>query len=115
MRAFFDHLSAGDRAAALDCWWPGAVWRVTGRSAWAGDYTPEEYLAMGAQWYASYPDYTYKFGRVSEAGELAYFFVRSQGGEAPGEAEGMMIYRVVDGRIVEGWAIPATGGGDFGF
>jgi hypothetical protein len=115
VRAFFDHLTAGKPDLALACWAPGAVWHITGRSAWSRDYTPAEYLVMGAEWYVHYPDYTYKFGRVSDQGELAFFFVRSQGGEAPGEAEGMMVYRVVDGRITEGWSIPASGGGDFTF
>jgi len=115
VRAFFDHSAAGKLDLGLECWAPGAIWHVTGHSGWSRDYTPAEYLAMGKEWYARYPNYTYKFGRVSEAGELAYFFVRSQGGEAPGEAEGMMLYRVVDGRITEGWSVAASGGGAFAF
>lgn len=111
VKAFFDHLMAGRPDLALECWSPQAVWHVTGGSSWGGDYNPRDYLAMGARWYAQYPDYTYKLGRMSEVGQLAFFSIRSQGGEAPGAAEGMMIYRVVDWQIVEGWAIPASGEG----
>jgi len=111
VKAFFDHLMAGQPDLALQCWAPDAVWHVTGGSSWARDYSPPEYLAMGAQWFAQYPGYTYKLGRLSELGQLAFFSIRSQGGEAPGEAEGLMVYRIVDGLIAEGWAIPASGGG----
>lgn len=111
VKAFFDHLMTGKPDLALQCWAPDAVWHVTGGSSWARDYSPPEYLAMGARWFAQYPGYTYKLGRLSELGQLAFFSIRSQGGEAPGEAEGMMVYRVVDGLIAEGWAIPASGGG----
>jgi ketosteroid isomerase-like protein len=115
VRAFFDHLLAGEPHAALQLWAPNSVWHVTGQSAWARDYSPAEYLAMGAQWYVKHPDYNYKMTTLRELGELAFFSIRSRGGEAPGEAEGMMVYRVVDGRIAEGWAIPASGGGRYTF
>jgi predicted SnoaL-like aldol condensation-catalyzing enzyme len=115
VRAFFDHLLAGESERALECWAANSVWHITGGSVWAGDYSPAEYLAMGSQWYVKYPDYNYKMTSLREIGELTFFSIRSRGGEAAGEAEGMMIYRVADGLIVEGWAIPASHGGRYSF
>lgn len=74
-----------------------------------------EYLAMCAQWYGEFPTYSAEFGALSSIGELAFFTIRSQNGEAPTETEGMMLYRVVDGLITEGWAIPARHGDRYTF
>jgi hypothetical protein len=104
---FFKHLRAGSVDLALKCWAPGALWHVTGRSSRAGDYSPGDYLVMCRQWYVDYPKYAAEFGAFSSFGELAFFSIRSRNGEAPGETQGMMLYRVVDGLIAEGWAIPA--------
>jgi predicted SnoaL-like aldol condensation-catalyzing enzyme len=113
--AFFNHLRAGHIELALKCWAPDALWHVTGRSSRARDYTPEQYLAMCRDWYAEYPQYTAEFGEISSLGELTFLSIRSQNGEAPGSTEGMMLYRVVDGLIVEGWAIPAKHGDRYTF
>jgi len=112
---FFEHLRAGKEQLALQCWAPGAVWHVTGRSSRARDYSPLEYLAMCRQWYAEFPAYQAEFGACSSMGELVFFAIRSQNGEAPNETEGMMLYRVVDGLITEGWAIPARHGDRYAF
>jgi SnoaL-like domain len=112
---FFEHLQAGNADLALKSWAPGAVWHVTGRSSRARDYSPTDYLAMCGRWYAEYPGYRAEFGNLNAIGELAFFTIRSQNGEAPGETEGMMLYRVVDGLITEGWAIPAKYGDRYTF
>ena len=77
--------------------------------------SPADYQAMGLEWYERFPDYAFESGPIAELGELAYFILRSRKGEAPGETSGLMIYRVVDGVIVEGWALPAEHGGRFAF
>jgi SnoaL-like domain len=112
---FFKLLRAGNTEQALRCWSPDGVWHVTGKSTRAGDYSLSEYLAMCAQWYVDYPRYVAEFGALDGMGELAFFPLRSQHGEAPGETEGMMLYRVIDGLITEGWAIPANHGDRYTF
>lgn len=112
---FFKQFRAGNTQAAFKCWSPDGVWHVMGRSSRAGDYSLPEYLTMCAQWYVDYPHYTAEFGAISSMGELAFFNIRSKNGEAPGETEGMMLYRVVDGLITEGWAIPARHGDRYTF
>jgi hypothetical protein len=113
--AFFTHLRAGNFELAVKCWAPGALWHVTGRSRRAGDYSLEDYLAMCGQWSVEYPNYVAEFGAFSSCGELAFFSIRSRNGEAPGETQGMMLYRVVDGLITEGWAVPANHGDRYTF
>jgi len=113
--AFFAHLRAGNEQFALACWAPGALWHVTGRSAFARDYSPAEYLTMCRRWMAEYPTYRAEFGAFDSVGELAFFAIRSRNGEAPGETQGMMLYRVVDGLITEGWAIAAQYGDRYTF
>jgi hypothetical protein len=112
---FFKLLRAGSIPQALQCWSHDGVWHVMGQSKRAGDYSMTSYMAMCAQWYVEYPDYIAEFGDVIGMGELAFFNLRSQHGEAPGEMEGMMLYRVVDGLIAEGWGIPAKYGDRYTF
>ena len=88
---------------------------MTGRSARAGHYSLTDYLALCRQWYVDFPNYQADVGELTEVGELAFFSVRSRDGEAPGETEGLMLYRVVDGLIMEGWAIPARHGDQYTF
>lgn len=113
--AFFKQLRAGNTKQALQCWSRDGVWHVIGKSSRAGNYSLTEYLALCAQWYVDYPEYAAEFGELSGVGELAFFSIRSINGEAPGEMEGMMLYRVVDSLIAEGWAIPAGYGGRYTF
>ena len=115
VETFFKHLRAGNTELALKCWSQDGVWHITGKSCRARDYSIAEYLPMCAQWYIDYPQYSAEFGALSSIGELAFFSIRSKHGEAPGETEGIMLYRVVDGLITEGWAIPARHGNRYTF
>jgi hypothetical protein len=64
-------------------------------------------LDMIAEWVAAFPGYSAEVLAWSAVGDLACATLISTGGEAPGAAEGLTVYRVVGGRIAEGWAIPS--------
>ena len=112
---FYAALSEGDVAAALSCWANDGVWHVPGRSDLAGDYDPDAYLAMLGAWAARYPDYAFTSREIGQYDDAAVFFIESTGGMAPERASGLMVYRVTEGKLAEGWAIPAFGDGNYLF
>jgi ketosteroid isomerase-like protein len=111
VRTFYRALLDADGAAARACWRDDAVWHVTGSSELSKDYLPDPYFVMLAEWAARYPDYAFTSTEVGQFDDAAVMFIESTGGMAPGRASGLMVYRVTDGRITEGWAIPAFGDG----
>ena len=115
VRAFWAAYRSGDVRGAFGFWSADAVWRLTGRHARVGDYTPGDYAEMLAAFSAEYPEYSGEFLNARTLGELALFEVRSRNGPAPGESQGIIIYRVRNGLILEGWAIPASHGGRYPF
>jgi hypothetical protein len=97
---------------ARSFWADDATWHITGNHEHAGHYNVDAYLALTAQWMQDFPSYEAELRDVKAFGdELALFFLESRGGAAPGAAPGVAIFRVVDGKIEEGWAIPAFAGG----
>lgn len=115
VKAWFAHRRAGELDKAVGCWAPDALWRIQGSSSRAKNYSPPDYVAMLTEWFQTYPAYTGELSEPSQVGELVYFTAKSRNGEAPGESEGMAIFRVVDGLIAEGWAIPGNHGGRMAF
>lgn len=115
VKAFWAAFRSGDVQKAFGHWSSDAVWRLTGRHPRAGDYTPNDYAQMLAAFSGEFPEYSGEFLNARNLGELAIFDVRSRGGPAPGESQGIIIYRVRDGLIVEGWAVPANHGGHYPF
>jgi predicted SnoaL-like aldol condensation-catalyzing enzyme len=113
--AFFALLRSGKIEQASQYWSPDATWHITGQSSRAGDYLLPAYLELCKQWYVEYPAYSAELSALTAIGELVYFVIKSRNGEAPDETEGMMLYRVVDGLITEGWAIPARHGDRYTF
>lgn len=68
------------------------------------------------EWSATYPSYQAEYKDARDVGEdVAMIVLESTGGMAPGRASGLLIYRVVDGKIREGWAIPAFADGRYPF
>ena len=112
---FFSLLRSGNTEQALQCWSSNAIWHITGQSPRAGDYLLPAYLELCKQWYVEYPTYNAELSALTAIGELAYFVIKSCNGEAPSETEGVMLYRVMDGLITEGWAIPARHGDRYAF
>ena len=88
-------------------WADGAIWHLTGSGQRARDYGIDDYVMMLGEWMTSFPAYAAEVFEWSVIGDIGYASVRSTGGEAPATAEGLVVYRVVDGRIMEGWAMPS--------
>lgn len=109
-------LGARDLEAARAYWSHDAVWHMAGRHESSGDYSPGAYLDTLNQWFLKHPSYAGVVATILTAGdEVVCVSVRSSGGAAPDAATGLLIYRVVDGIIVEGWAIPAFANGVYAF
>jgi ketosteroid isomerase-like protein len=115
VRTFYQALVDGDGAAARACWHDDAVWHVTGTSEMSTDYLPDPYFSLLAEWAARYPDYAFTSKDVGQYDDVAVMFIESTGGMVPGRASGLMIYRVTEGKIAEGWAIPAFSDGRYLF
>jgi len=116
VQAMYERLRNGDAVGALAMWDDRATWHLTGQHEFARDYDPDEYLAMLGQWAAAYPSYQAHYAEARDVGEdVALIVLESTGGMAPGQASGLLIYRVVDGRIREGWGVPTFAEGRYAF
>ena len=108
-------LTAGDVDSARPYWRDDAVWHSGGvfnTDPYAGDYNPDEYMALAQRFMRDHPDYRAEVEDVREIGsELIAFRLKSWSSQGPhGELDGsgaLMVYRVLDGKIVEGWGINA--------
>jgi ketosteroid isomerase-like protein len=112
---FLQAMGSGDIAAARAAWADDAIWHVTGSHDVAGDYSPDEYLAMLGEWATRYPDYAADFKEFTSYGDTAVLHMESRGGMAPDTASGLLVYRVRGEKIAEGWAIPSFGDGRYAF
>lgn len=116
VQQFFGCLGARDPLAGRALWSDDAIWHLSGRHSRARDYRVDDYLAMLTDWFASYPSYAGAVDVWSTSGDEAVSVaLTSTGGEAPAQASGLMIYRVVDGLIREGWGIPTFADGRWAF
>jgi ketosteroid isomerase-like protein len=116
VQAMYQRLGSGDPAGARSMWADDAVWHLTGSHPLAKDYDPDAYLQMLAEWAGRYPSYEAEYQDVRDLGEdVAIIVMQSTGGMAPGVATGLLVYRVVDGIIREGWAIPTFADGRYAF
>jgi hypothetical protein len=113
----FQALQTGDFESAGELWADDAVWHLTGSHPDAGDYPPASYFTLLRGWHERYPDYEVVdiAGPQPNGSQGVMLHLRSRGGPAPGEASGWMLYRVVAGKITEGWAIPTSGNGQYPF
>jgi len=109
IRRNFERLAAGDASDVFATWHPEAQWHILDHAGLEGTYSRDDYFALLGQWSEMVTDY--RLGVVScEAygDELVVAYIRSTGTSAEGPVDengGLMIYRVVDGLIVEGWAV----------
>ena len=116
VQSFLAALRARDIPTALSKWSPGARWHILGRHSFAGDYSSEEYLQLIKRWYEDYPEYeATPTDAKAYAGGLVVLHMQTRRGAAPGETFGLLVYRIVDGLIDEGWAITASARGEYPF
>lgn len=114
--AFFAAVGARDLGKARTYWHDDAVWHITGTHELAGDYGPDDYLAVLGRWFDDHPGYSAEVTDFRAHGPQGVaVHLRTHGGSAPGTASGLMIYRLRNGRIAEGWAVPTFEDGRFPF
>jgi hypothetical protein len=118
VRRNFEAHARGDVTAWRAGWHDDAVWHVTGSNPFAGDMGIDDYAELVEA--AVYANSSYEGEPVglSEFGEIVVVTWASRGSIGDIELDGqggLMIYRVVDGKVAEGWAIPAGSGGALPF
>ncbi len=110
IRENFERFRRGEGEAVYATWADDAMWYVLDASRYQGSYTRDEYFAMlSTTWATDVPDYSFEVASCEGYGdELVIAHLRSAGTTPDGPIDsngGLMIYRVVDGKIVEGWAL----------
>jgi ketosteroid isomerase-like protein len=116
VQAMYQRLVSGDVEGARSMWSDDAVWHLAGDHEFAKDYNPDSYFQLLGTWAERFPSHVPEFKEARDLGEEgAMIIMESTNGMAPGVASGVMIYRVADGKIREGWAIPTFGGGRYAF
>src|SRR5688500_4748122 len=106
IRRNFELFAAGDGASVYATWSPDAVWHVLDATRFQGDYTRDEFFTLLATaWAEVVSDYEPEVVSCEPFGdELVVVYLRSSGTSIDGPIDtngGLMIYRVVDGRVVE--------------
>ena len=94
-------------------WSDDAVWHIIGTHDLAGSVPVDDYFTMLKAVFVE-ADYRFEVVGLRQLGELVFVDIVSEGSIAGNEVDpagGVMIYRVVDGKITEGWAIGAGSGG----
>lgn len=114
IRENFERFGRGEGEAVYATWADDAVWHILDANKYQGTYTRDEYFGMLSTLAAEIPDYSFEVASCEGYGdELVVVHLRSSGTTPEGPINpngGLMIYRVVDGKIAEGWAM--SGGRD---
>jgi ketosteroid isomerase-like protein len=106
--AMYERLRARALAEARALWSDSGVWHVTGSHPLAGDYKADEYLSFVQRFLRQHPSYRAEWLDVrTYDGTILVAHLHSTDGPAPGTAHGVLVVRVAEGRIQEGWGIPA--------
>ena len=109
VRKCYRLIAAGNFDAAREYWSVDATWHgeFHPRARLGGDQDRDWYFNWFERWATDYPNYSFDAEQQVEFGtQLFGLYMRSRHGEAPGENEGLMLWRVVGEKIVECWAIP---------
>ena len=106
VRGTFERFAAGDVESVMATWADDAEWHVLDAGPLRGSYSKLDYFTkVLPEFAASHEDYELTVESVTAHGpELVVVHVRSTGSNIDPDG-GLMIYRVVDGEIVEGWAL----------
>jgi hypothetical protein len=91
-------------------WAEHAVWQVLDATRYQGDNTRDEYFTMlGTTWATDVQNYSPEIVSCESYGDdLVVAHLKSSGTHIDGpidEMGGLMVYRVANGKIVEGWAL----------
>ncbi len=110
VRENFARFARGEGEAVYATWADDAVWHILDASRYRGDYTRDEYFALLAgNWATDVTDYRFEVEVCESFGEeLVVAYLKSSGVSVDGpidENGGLMIYRVVNGKVAEGWAL----------
>ena len=106
---FFDALTRRDFDAALAQWKPDGTWHLHGRHDMAGEYGAADYVAFLRRWFDEHPSYEVTaFSMHTYGTDVVAAHLETRNGRAPGVASGLMIFRVEDDVIAEGWAVPTS-------
>jgi hypothetical protein len=106
VEALFAALDLAKLDEARATWHEAAVWHVLDRNEFHGDYTVDAYFTdMLPRFFAKYGDaYTLEMRSVVAHGELVVVFVETSQ-PTLGANRGLMIFRLRDEVIVEGWTM----------
>ena len=102
----FERFAAGDIAGVMSTWADDAEWHILDANPWQGTHTKAEYFTkVLAEISVGRDDYRLNVESIAEFGtELVVVHVTSTGTNIdPGG--GLVIYRVVADKVVEGWAL----------
>ncbi|HVM07905.1 MAG TPA: nuclear transport factor 2 family protein [Acidimicrobiales bacterium] len=116
--AFFLAAFTGDRETALSLAADGAEHHgdLDADHAFGGTRPIAEYVDLIFDWARTHPEYRFdRVDRKTIGDELVVTHLKSTGGDDPDPAEGLMVMRVRDGKLLRVFAIPATGRGRYGF
>lgn len=105
MAALFAAFAAGDVATVVAGWHDDARWYpVTPGAPWTEPKTRDEYFGdVLGSWYADRPDYSIDDVQLHETGGLVVVGLTTSAGR------GILVFRVVDGKVAECWSINADG------
>jgi ketosteroid isomerase-like protein len=105
VQRWFAALAAGRVGEARACWYPEGTWHVLDASPLQGDYDVPGYLAMLRGFLAEDGEgYAFAVEELRPHGDLVVGFVRSSSPQL-GTTRALMVFRLRDGRIAEGWAL----------
>jgi len=119
VRYLFDRFATGDMAAAAAKWHDDARWHPVTTSGIDGFDEPRSrddyFREILPTAFSMLPDYTYDVVAVEAYGPLVAAHIRSSWDEAgtTRKAEGLMVFRVVEGRVADLYVINAAGSGIF--
>jgi hypothetical protein len=109
VKATYEAVIAQDLELARTHWSDDATWHgvYAVDSPWAGDRTADGYLASLVTWFVQHPDYSADaLNQLAVPPNLVVWHLRTRNGEAPHEVEGLMLWRVLNNKITDCWAIP---------
>ena len=102
---WFESLRALEIDDARACWHPDGTWRVQDENEFGGDYGIDEYISMLGEFLAKYgAGYQFEIDDIRTHGDLVVVFLHSSQPQL-GTTQGLMIYRLREGLIAEGWGI----------